>query len=163
RKQAEAAEEVANARKELAARDEGARLAAEFYTLLKDGKKADALARWPELQKAKLSPVETQYLQENVMRARAEVVDAAYAGGVEAARSEQWKKASTELKRALAFEEDGPRAAQMHYYYGVSLVKQGDYQEAVRQLDLALAGGVERSVGSDARFHLATALELGKQ
>jgi TolA-binding protein len=51
----------------------------------------------------------------------------------------------------------------MRYYYGVALSKQGDYPEAVRQLEIALGGGVEKNVGPDARYYMATALELGKQ
>jgi len=166
RKQSDAAEDAAAVRRELAAREEADRKAGEFYALIKDGKKADAIAQWPDLQKAKLSNVETQILQEGVVRARAEIVDAGFAAGVEAVKGEQWKKAATELKRALTYEEEGPvsaRGAQMRYYYGVALGKQGDYQEAVRQLETALAGGVEKNVGVDARYQLATALELGKQ
>jgi TolA-binding protein len=163
RKESDAAEEAAAARKDLAARDDAARKASTFYALLKDGKKADAIGGWPAIQKEKLSPVESQVLQEGVARARAEIVDAGYAAGVEAVKGEQWKKAATELYRALTYEEEGPRAAQMRYYYGVALLKQGDYPEAVRQLEMAIAGGVEKNVGADARFHMATALELGKQ
>jgi len=155
--------EAEAARKELAAREDGARKASALWQLLKDGKKADAIGQWVEVQKEKLSPVEIAVFQEGVARARAEIVDTGYAAGVEAAKGEQWKRAATELKRALSYEEEGPRAAQMRYYYGVALGKQGDYLEAVRQLDAALAGGAERTVGGDARFHLASALELSRQ
>ena len=51
----------------------------------------------------------------------------------------------------------------MRYYYGVALTKQGDYPEAIRQLETALGAGVEKNVGPDARYYLATALELNKQ
>lgn len=162
-KQTEAAEDAAAVRRELAARDEADRKAQAFYALIKDGKKADAIAGWPDLQKEKLAPVTAQILEEGVARARAEIVDAAFAAGVEAAKGEQWKKAATELKRALTYEEEGPRAAQMRYYYGVALTKQGDYPEAGRQLEAALASGVEKNVGPDARYYLAMSLELGKQ
>jgi len=162
-KQTEAAEDAAAVRRELAAREEADRKAQAFYALLKDGKKADAIAGWPELQKEKLAPVTAQILEEGVARARAEIVDSAFAAGVEAAKGEQWKKAATELKRALSYEDEGPRAAQMRYYYGVALTKQGDYPEAGRQLEAALAAGVEKNVGPDARYYLAMSLELGKQ
>lgn len=162
-KQNEAAEDAAGVRRELAARDDADRKAQAFYALLKDGKKADAIAGWPDLQKEHLAPVTSQILEEGVARARAEIVDAAFAAGVEAAKGEQWKKAATELKRALTYEEEGPRAAQMRYYYGVALTKQGDYPEAGRQLEAALAAGVEKNVGPDARYYLAMSLELGKQ
>jgi TolA-binding protein len=163
RKQSEARAEAEAARKELTAREEGTRKALAFWQLVKDGKKADAIGQWADLQKEKLSPVEVAVFQEGVARARAEIVDAGYAAGVEAVKGEQWKRAATELKRALSYEEEGPRAAQMRYYYGVALFKQGDYLEAVRQLDAALSGGAERTVGGDARFYLASALELGRQ
>jgi TolA-binding protein len=163
RKQSEAAEDAATVRRDLAARDEADKKAGAFYGLLKDGKKADAIAQWPDLQKEKLGPVEQQVLQEGVARARTEIVDAGYTAGVEAVRGEQWKKATSELKRALTYEEEGPRAAQMRYFYGVALTKQGDYQEAVRQLETAMTGGVEKNVGPDVRYYLAMALDLGKQ
>jgi hypothetical protein len=163
RKQSEATAAAEEARKELAAREEGARKALALWQLLKDGKKADAIGQWAEVQKEKLSPVEVAVFQEGLARARAEIVDAGYAAGVEAVKGEQWKRGATELKRALSYEEEGPRAAQMRYYYGVALLKTGDYLEAVRQLDAALAGGAERTVGADARFQLASALELGRQ
>jgi TolA-binding protein len=155
--------EAEAARRDLVAREEGTRKAQAFWQLLRDGKKADAIGQWADVQKEKLSPVEQAVFQEGVARARTEIVDAGYAAGVEAVKGEQWKRATTELKRALSYEEEGPRAAQMRYYYGVALLKQGDYLEAVRQLDAAITGGAERTVGADARFHLANALELGRQ
>src|SRR5262249_60000891 len=150
--QAEATEDAAAVRRELAARDEADRKAQAFYALLKDGKKADAIAGWPDLQKEKLAPVTAQILEEGVARARAEIVDSAFAAGVEAARGEQWKKAATELKRALTYEEEGPRAAQMRYFYAVALTKHADYPAAGRQLEAAIAAGAEKNVGPDARF-----------
>lgn len=154
------------ARRELGAREDGARKATEFWLLVSDksdAKKAEAIGRWSEVQKERLSPVEAQVFQQAVTRARAEIVDAGYAAGVDAVKGEQWKRAVTELKRALTYEEEGPRAAQMRYYYGVAVLKQGDYQEAVRQLEAAISGGAERTVGADARFHLANALELSQK
>jgi tetratricopeptide (TPR) repeat protein len=166
RKQSEAREQADAARKELGQRDEGAKQAMEFWQLVSDkadAKKAEAIAKWSEMQKEHLTPVEEAVFQQAVARARAEIVDAGFAAGVEAVKGEQWKRAATELKRALTYEEEGPRAAQMRYYYGIALTKQGDYPEAVRQLESALSSGAERTVGADARFYLASALELGKQ
>src|SRR6266568_9246373 len=71
--------EAEAARKELAAREDGARKASALWQLLKDGKKADAIGQWVEVQKEKLSPVEIAVFQEGVARARAEIVDTGYA------------------------------------------------------------------------------------
>lgn len=155
--------ETRGVRKELVERDEAAKKAQDFWSLLKNGKKAEAIALFPEISHERLTAVERQVFDEGVTRARAEIVDAGFTGGVEAFQKEQWKAAATALKRALTYEDEGPRAAQMRYYYGVALSKQGDYAEASRQLELAIAGGAERTVGPDARYYLANAFELLRQ
>ena len=159
RKRDEAIDDAAAMRKEIQARDDGARKAADYYALFRDGKKVEAIAGYAEISGARLTPVETLVFQDGVSRARGEIIDAGFAQGLEAFHAEQWKRAATELKRALAYEEEGPRAAQIRYYYGVSLHKLGDYAEAQKQLELAIAGGVERTVGVDARYYLASACE----
>jgi TolA-binding protein len=162
RLRADALQQAAAARAALATHEAGSKKAAELYALYKDGRRADVIARYPEAAGAQLSPVEAQVLEESVGRARGEIADASFAAGIEAAKAEQWKRAVTELKRALGFEPDGARALQARYWLGVALLKQGDFAEAVVQLDKALAGGAERSA-VDARFQLATALEQAKQ
>jgi tetratricopeptide (TPR) repeat protein len=158
-----ALDEAGEVKKKLAARDEAERKARDFWQLLSSGKKAEAISRYPDVSHEPLTPVEVQVFQQAVARARAEMVDAGHAEGLEAFRNQQWKRASLALKRALAYEDEGPRAAQMRYSYGVALAKQGDYSEAQRQLELALAGGAERTVGTDARYVLASALEMLRQ
>jgi hypothetical protein len=163
RKRDEALSEAAAAKKDVLARDEAARKAADYWQLIKDGRRADAIARYPEIKGERLTPTEAAAFQDAVARSRTEIVDASFADGVEAERGEQWKRAAGEFKRALSYEEDGPRAGQMRYYYGIALVKLGDYVEGAKQLDLAIAAGAERTVGKDARFYLAVSLEQLRQ
>jgi TolA-binding protein len=144
-------------------RDEAARKAFDYYQLVRDGKREQAIARYHEIAGADLSQVEAQLFQDAHARARVDLVNQGEAAGLEAFRAEQWKRAAGELKLALTYEDEGPRAARMRYHFGVALHKQGDYQEAARQLELAIAGGAERTVGADARFFLAGALEMLRQ
>jgi TolA-binding protein len=162
RARGEAVAGAAAARAELEEREAGARKAAELWALLQEGRRSDLIARMPELAGARVSPVERQVLEQGALRARAELVDASFAAGLDAAKAQQWKRAATELSRALTFEDQGPRAIQMRYHYGVALLKQGDAEEALKQLEAALAGG-EKVGGPEARFHLAAALEATKQ
>lgn len=155
--------EALQVRAELAERDAAERKAQDFYALLKNGKKAEAIAMYPEIAHERLTAVERQVFEDGVARARADIVDAGFSGGVEAFQKEQWKAAATALKRALLYEEEGPRASQMRYYYGVALHKQGDFAAAARELELAIVGGAERTVGPDARFYFASALEALRQ
>jgi len=159
----EAVADAQAARRDVATRDQAARKANDFWQLVVAGKRQDAIARYPEVIGENLTPTEQQVFKDAVAKARADIVDQSFVAGVEAFKGEQWRRASIEMKKALAYEDDTPRAGQMRYYLGVALVKQGDYQEGGRQLEQALAAGVERNVGIDARFQLATALEMQKQ
>jgi TolA-binding protein len=94
---------------------------------------------------------------------RAELVESAWQAGTDAFKQEQWKRASVEIRKALSFSDDGARAAEMRYTLGVALVKLGDYADAAKELETALAGGVEHGAGTDARFYYATSLEALRQ
>ncbi len=144
-------------------REEAARKAADFYQLLRDGKRVEAIRRHPEVRTLALSEVERRVFEDGVERARQEIVADGWSQGKAAFDTQNWKRAASELKLALSYQEEGPEAAKVRYYYGVALHKQGDYQEAAKQLDLAIGGGAERTVGADARFFLAGALEMLRQ
>ena len=144
---------------QLAARDQGSERAFAYYKLLQEGKRALAVSGFGELDPAGLTPTEREVFAQGHKKAREELVDAGYLGGLDAARVGDHTKAITELKKALAYEEEGPRAAQMRYYLGVALVKTGEPEKARRELELALAGRVEQTGAADARYWLASALE----
>jgi tetratricopeptide (TPR) repeat protein len=143
----------------LAKRDAGTKNAFEYFQLLQAGKRAEAVAKYAELDPAALTPTEKLVFEQGHKQAREALVDAGYLAGLDAAKDGDQTKAISELKRALAYEEEGPRAAQMRYYLGVALVKTKEPEKGKRELELALAGRVEQSGAVDARFWLATALE----
>jgi TolA-binding protein len=165
RVRAEALETAAAAKKDADARDAGEKKVAELWGLVADGKRAELLARMPELAAVRASAVEKQVLEEAAARARVELVDQLYAAGLEAVRGQQWKKAVTELRKALSYagDADGPKAAAMRYHLGVALLKQGEYGEAQQLLDAALAAGIEKNGGPEVRYHLADTLMMTKQ
>jgi tetratricopeptide (TPR) repeat protein len=144
-------------------REEAGRKAADFYQLLHDGKRVEAIRRHGEVRGLALSEVERKVFEDGVERARQEIVADGWAQGKAAFDTQNWKRATSELKLALSYEEEGPESAKMRYFYGVALHKLGDYQEAAKQLDLAIGGGAERTAGADARFYLASALEMLRQ
>jgi tetratricopeptide (TPR) repeat protein len=144
---------------QLAARDQGSERAHAYFKLLQEGKRVEAVSRYGELDPAALTPTEREVLAAGQKKAREELVDAGYLGGLDAAKVGDHAKAIAELKKALAYEEEGPRAAQMRYYLGVALVKTGEPDKARRELELALAGRVEQTGAVDARYWLASGLE----
>ena len=95
-----------------------------------------------------------------VERARTDVVDAGYLAGLDAYRRGDYNRAVTELERTLSLEIGAQhQAALMRYYLGVSLSRLGRTDAAVRQLELAIVGDVAKGGVTDARYHLADALE----
>ena len=144
---------------QLSARAASATAAFEYYQLVAAGKRTEAVTRFAELDQSQLTPTERAVFEQAHKQAREEIIDAGYLTGLDAARAGDHAKAIAELRRALAYEDEGPRAAQMRYYLGVALVKTGAAKEARHELELALAGRVEQGGGTDARYHLATALE----
>lgn len=143
----------------LVRRDAGTRSAFEYFQLLQEGKRAEAVARYGELDREALTPTEKAVFEQGHRQAREALVDAGYLAGLDAAKDGDHGKAIGELRRALAYEEEGPRAAQMRYYLGVALVKTKEPDKGKRELELALAGRVEQTGALDARFWLAAALE----
>jgi len=155
--------DIATLKKEISARDKSTKSASDFYKLLRDNRRSEAIARYPEVQKLNLTPTERELFADGVKKARGAIVDAGYLTGLDSFRKKDYDKAVTEMRRGLAYEEEGPRAAQMRYYLGVALFKRAEYQDASRQLELALAGRVEQAGRVDARFYLASCFEqLGK-
>jgi hypothetical protein len=92
RVRAEAVAETERARRELAARQLGSKKAEELWGLLAEGKRAEMMARLPEIAAFQMSPVEKQVLEQGAARARAEMTDASFAAGVDAVRGQQWKR-----------------------------------------------------------------------
>ncbi len=140
-------------------RQRGAEAAFAYFQLLQGNQRGEAVAQYTELDPAGLTPTERAVFEQGHKKAREELIDAGYLAGLDAARDGEHAKAIAELRRALAYEEEGPRAAQMRYYLGVALVKTKEPEKGKRELELALAGRVEQSGAVDARFWLATALE----
>ncbi len=147
----------------LHAREQAAQTAHDYWQLLRDGKRSEAIAQYGDVQGAELTPTERELFAEGEKKARAEMVDAGFLAGLDAYRAGKLGDATLELRRALAYEEEGTRAAQMRYYLGVALIKDtgkgGDAVDGTKQLELALAGRVDKAGVLDARYWLAVGLE----
>lgn len=139
-------------------RKRSSRAAAEYYGLIREGRHSEVISGFDALEELTLSETERAVFDDGLKRAKADMVDAGYLAGVEAFRRNDFESATAELRRGLAYAEEGARAAQMRYYLGISLSRQGSQEEAVRQLELAIAGRVEQAGIDDARFHLANTL-----
>ncbi|ACY14903.1 tetratricopeptide repeat protein [Haliangium ochraceum] len=156
----DAARERAQALEEdLGARADSEQSLLSFYQLVRDGRHAEVVAGYPEVEREQLSATEAAVFANAVEQSRNELVDAGYLAGLDAYRGARYDDAATSLSAALGYEDNGPRAAQMRYYLGMSQFHQGAHEEAARQLELAMAGQVEKQGAADVRYYLASALD----
>jgi tetratricopeptide (TPR) repeat protein len=148
---------------ELVKRKDADQAAYDYYQLIRKNQRDKVVSGYGSIAQAQLTPTEREMFAEAHDRARSEIVDAGYLTGLDAFRRRDYDVAVTELRRGLAYQAEGARAAEMRYHLGVALYKKGEPEEAASVLSLALAGGVEKAGYGDTRFYLASALEqLGR-
>jgi tetratricopeptide (TPR) repeat protein len=148
---------------DLSAREDAETIAHNYWNVLQEGNRDTAIAQFPDVQAAALTPTERALFIEREKQARAEIVDGDYRGGLDAFRDGKLAEAIPQLKRALGYEAEGPLAAQIRYYLGVALVKTNSAEDGARQLELSLAGSVDENSVIDARYYLGIAFEkLGR-
>ena len=142
----------------VAARRDAEQAAAGFHELLQSEQHAAAVAAYGDLDKSALSSTESAVFEEGVRKSRSALVDAGLSNGVDAIRSGDFEKASAELRRVMPLVVEDRRAAQLRYYLGLSLLRQGSPAEASRLFTQAIEGKVETAGQVDARFQLAVSL-----
>jgi len=139
-------------------RKRSARAAAEYYRLIREGRSSEVIAGYSALEELDLSETEREVFVDGLKNARAEMVEAGFLAGVEAFRRNDFEAATAELRRGLAYADEGQRMAEMRYYLGISLSSQGSQPEAIEQLEKAIEGRVDQAGIDDARLHLANTL-----
>ena len=139
-------------------RKRSARAAAEYYRLMREGRSSEVIAGYAALEELDLSETEREVFVDGLTNARAEMVEAGFLAGVEAFRRNDFEAATAELRRGLAYADEGQRMAEMRYYLGISLSSQGSQPEAIEQLEKAIEGRVDQAGIDDARLHLANTL-----
>jgi TolA-binding protein len=139
-------------------RKRSARAAADYYRLMREGRSGEVIAGYAALEELDLSETEREVFVDGQKNARAEMVEAGFLAGVEAFRRNDFEAATAELRRGLAYADEGQRMAEMRYYLGISLSSQGSQPEAIEQLEKAIEARVEQAGIDDARLHLANTL-----
>jgi TolA-binding protein len=133
--------------------------AAVFYRLSKTGQVEKALKQYPDVAQLPLSRVEAAVFQDWVTASRSRLAFIAYTKAMKAVGDSDWKTATVEFRHSVHYLSDPPHEAALRYYWGISLMKMGDYQEAVEELEKALAADGEKLVSTDIRYQLGTIYE----
>lgn len=125
------------------------RLAAEakaeaLYKMVREGRRADAVAAWPDIEGLDLSRAEAAFLGDAVERMRGELAMQAYRTGLGHAHAGRWPEAVRALEESLHIQADAPNMPE------VKLALAQAYSESDRARD-ALAVLDEVQANPDAR------------
>ena len=182
RDQAVAARNAANQRadkatSELAARDAAEKKAATFYELLRDHRYRDAIGAADSLKDVRLTRAEKGLIGDALTSAREHLAQEALDRGHGALSRGQLERALKEAQGGLdaglrgsgalgggvGAPLRGEKLAALHYLAGASLARLGRDDQAVVELEKAVAGGAERAA-PDVRYLLAASLDkLGRR
>jgi TolA-binding protein len=147
--------EVQRAEKRLSAETR----AAQWLELVQAERRADAIARYRELEKEQLSPAERLLFRDIVKRFEAELSAETYQSGVELARAGRLNEAAERLAAAIRIEPNGAYAARSRYQLADTLRLLGKYPEARLEVERVLEQSADRDVHAPATLLYARILE----
>ncbi len=133
--------------------------AAQFYDLVKQKQRAEAIERWEELSKEQLSPAERAVYRDVVARFHSELSLEAYQNGIELIRTGRYAEATESLQDSIRLDEGAAHVPAVHYRLGQSLNKLGKSVQAKAQLEKVLEQNSDKDIHVDATWLLAHVLD----
>lgn len=116
------------------------RLAAEaraeaLYGQIRSGRRAEAIAAWPEVEKLDLSRAEAAFLRDSVDRFRGELAMLAYREGLGHAHAGRWAEAARSFEESLHTHEHAANAPEVQLALAGAYAALGRAREALAILD----------------------------
>ncbi len=152
---AEANKNLAAVQKREEARSASARKAAEYYSLVKDGKRRELIDQLPEIVRLDLTPTERAMFEQAAANAKTELSLIAYQTGVEHARAQRWHEATQSLRESLDLSPEATHAPQATYELAAALRELGRQREAIPLLMRLTEASADREVLDEATLLLA--------
>jgi TolA-binding protein len=150
-----------NMRKELGAmrNQKGAREAAEaniaeFYSMIRDGRKEEAINTYDQVIKYPLTEAEKSIFKDTVNNMRAKLSLEKYQQGLDLARQKKWKEAEDFYRQAISLKEDATHISAVRLDLAISLRMQGRQKEAIVVLSDLLGTTLDREIADDAMYQL---------
>lgn len=81
--------------------------AAQFYRLIRERRRVEAVERYPEIRRAQLSPAEAAFFQDQIDRFQVDLSVEAYQNGLDLMRTGRYAEAAEAFEEALRLDEDG--------------------------------------------------------
>jgi len=136
--------------------------AVQFYELVKQKQRAEAIERWSELNKEQLSPAERAMYRDVVARFHGELSQEAYQNGIELLRTGRYAEATESFQDAIRLDEGAAHIPAVRYRLAQALFQLGKSAQSRAELDKVLEQNADKDIHVEATWLLARVLdELG--
>jgi TolA-binding protein len=154
KQQKEMKNELATMKKEKSSREKAESKIEEFYTMIRDGRKEEAISAYEEVVKFPLTESEKSIFRDKVNTMRAELSLEKYQNGLDLARQKKWPESEDLYRQAIALKEDATHIASVRLELAISLRMQGRQKEAIVVLSDLLGTTLDREIADDAMYQL---------
>jgi len=147
--------ELREAQKRDEDRARGEARAAQFYDLIRQGKRVDLVEQWESMKKEPLSKAEIATFSDAVERARNELAGQLYQQGMDKARVQRWQEAANLFEESIRYKEEATIGPSVRLGLAQAYRRLNRQKDAIPILTLLAENPVDREVHDDALDLLA--------
>jgi TolA-binding protein len=129
--------------------------AAQFYDLVRQGKRTDLVEQWETIKKEPLSKAETAMFADAVERAKNELAAQLYQQGMDKVRVQRWQEAATAFEESIKYKEDAAIGPSVRLGLAEAYRHLNRQKDAIPILTTLADNTVDKEVHDDALDKLA--------
>jgi TolA-binding protein len=129
--------------------------AAQFYELIRQGKRLEVVEGWEAMRKEPMSKAEQAMFADTVERARNELAAASYVQGLDRARVQRWQDAASAFEDSLKYKDTSTIAPNVRLGLADAYRHLGRQREAIPMLTQLSDASQDREIQDDALHLLA--------
>lgn len=129
--------------------------AAQFYELIRAGKRAEIVEQWAQVQKEPLSKAEASMFADAVERARNDLAGQLYQQGMDKVRVQRWSDAASAFEESLKYKDDSAIGPSVRLGLSDAYRHLNRQKEAIPILTTLAENAVDKEVHDDALYLLA--------
>jgi TolA-binding protein len=135
-------------------RERAAQQIQEFYQMVHDHRKEEAIAAYPEALEYPLTDIERAFFKDEVDTMRAELSLEKFQEGLGKAQSKKWKEAEDLYREAIELKEDATHIQRVRLELAIAMRMQGRQKEAIAELSDLRGETLDREVADDVMYQL---------
>ncbi len=127
---------------------------ADFYTMVHEHRKEEAIEAYPKAIKHPLTEIEKAFFKDQVDAMRAQLSLEKFQEGLGKAQSKKWKEAEDLYRQAIDLKEDATHIQRVRLELAIALRMQGRQKEAIAELSDLMGETLEQEVADDVMYQL---------